>query len=59
MINKGYSSTISVQNGLKTDVKRDFYIKIKFVDNINLFKQKQWIKWNYLFSNAKIVKNTV
>ena len=39
MINKGYSSTISVQNGLKTNVKRDFYIKIKFVDSINLFKQ--------------------
>ena len=27
MINKDYSSTISVQNGLKTQVERDFYLK--------------------------------
>ena len=41
MINKGYSSTISVQNGLKTPVKRVFCIKINCVDNIGLFKQKK------------------
>ena len=40
MINKCCSSTISVQNGLKIPVKDTFYIKIKFIDNIDLFKQK-------------------
>ena len=44
MINKCYSSTISVQNRLKTTIKRAFYIKIKCVDNIGLFKQKLSIK---------------
>ena len=44
MINKYYSSTISVQNGLKLRVKRAFYIKIKVVDSIDLFKQRQSIK---------------
>ena len=44
MINKCYSSTISVQNGLKSEVKRAFYIKIEFVDNIDLIKQEQFIK---------------
>ena len=43
MLNKCYSSMISVQNGLKTPVKRAFYIKIKCVDNIDLFKQKRSI----------------
>ena len=58
MTNKCYSSIITVQNRLKTPVKSAFYIKIKFVDNIDLFKQKQSIKSDYLFSNAKIIKNT-
>jgi hypothetical protein len=40
MVNKCCSSTISVQNGLKIPVKDTFYIKIKFIDNIDLFKQK-------------------
>ena len=40
IINKCYSSTISVQNRLKTPLKRTFFIKIKFVDNNGLFKQK-------------------
>jgi len=31
---------ISAQNGLKNKVKRAFYIKVKFADNIGLFKQK-------------------
>ena len=44
VINKCYSSMISVQNGLKTPIKRAFYIKIKLVDGIDLFKQKQSIK---------------
>ena len=44
MLNKCYSSTISVQNRLKTTIKRAFYIKIKLVDGIDLFKQKQSIK---------------
>ena len=44
MTNKCYSSIITVQNRLKTPVKSAFYIKIKFVDNIDLFKQKQSIK---------------
>ena len=44
MINKCCSTTINVQNGLKTLVKRALYIKIKFVDSIDLFKQKKPIK---------------
>ena len=40
MINKCYSSTISVQNEPKTKVKEAFYLKIKDVDSIDLFKQK-------------------
>ena len=40
MINKCYSSKIIVQNGLKTGIKRAFYIKIKFVDIDHLFIQK-------------------
>jgi len=44
MINKCYSSKISVQNGLKTYVITAFKIKIKFVDSIDLFEQKQSIK---------------
>jgi hypothetical protein len=44
MINKYYSSTIIVQNGLKIPAKRALYIKIELVDNIDLFKQKQSIK---------------
>ena len=40
IINKCYSSRISGQNGLKTPLKRTFYMKIKFVDNNGLFKQK-------------------
>ena len=58
MINKCYSSTINLQNKLKTCVITAFKIKIKCVDNIDLFKQKKSIKWNYLFSNTKIIKNT-
>ena len=44
MMNKCYSSKIRVQNGLKTPVKRAFYIKTNCVDSIYLFKQKHSIK---------------
>ena len=44
MLNKRYSSTITVKNKLKTSVKRVFNIKIKSVDSIDLFKQKQSVK---------------
>ena len=39
MLNKCYSSMISVQNELKNPIKRVFFIKKKCVDNIDLFKQ--------------------
>ena len=44
MMNKCVSSMIRVQNGLKTPVKRAFYIKTNCVDSIYLFKQKHSIK---------------
>ena len=44
MLNKRYSSTITVKNKLKTPVKGVFKIKIKSVDSIDLFKQKQSVK---------------
>ena len=44
ILNKCYSSTISVQNRLKTPVRRAYCIKIKCVDTIDLFKQKHSIK---------------
>jgi len=44
MLNKRYSSIITVKNKLKTPVKGVFRIKIKSVDSIDLFKQKQSVK---------------
>ena len=44
MINKCYPSTINAQNDLKTPIKITFYITMKFVDNISLFKQKKVYK---------------
>jgi len=44
MLNKRYSSIITVKNKLKTPVKRVFKIKIKSVDSVDLFKQKQPVK---------------
>ena len=43
IINKCYSSTIRVQNRLKTVVKKSFLHEIKIVDGVDLFKQKQSI----------------
>ena len=44
ILNKRYSSIITVKNKLKTPIKRVFKIKIKSVDSVDLFKQKQPVK---------------
>jgi len=41
----------------KNQGKTYIFYKIKSVDGVGLFKQKQPKKKYYLFSNAKIIKN--